>query len=51
MRFNFLNNLTIILTTRKVIDVIDIIDKSLTIERSIPYLINISDRKSTFVAK
>ena len=36
IRFDFLNNLTRILTTRKVIDVRDIIDKNLTIDRSIP---------------
>ena len=36
IRLNFLNNLTRILTTRKVIDVRDIIDKNLTIDRSIP---------------
>ena len=36
MRFDFLNNITRILTTRKVIDVRDIIDKNLTIDRSIP---------------
>ena len=51
IRLNFLNNLTRILTTRKVIDVRDIIDKTLTIDRSIPKLINISDKKSIFVAK
>ena len=51
MRLDFLNNLIRILTTRKVIDVTDIIDKNLTIDRSIPKLINISDKKSTFVAK
>ena len=48
---NFLNNFTRILTARKVIDVMDIIDKNLTIDRSTPYLINIFDKKSTFVAK
>ena len=51
IRLDFFNSLKRILTTRKVIDVMDIIDKNLTIDRSIPYLINISDRKSTFVAK
>ena len=51
IRLNFLNNFTRILTARKVIDVMDIIDKNLTIDRSTPYLINISDKKSTFVAK
>ncbi len=51
IRFDFFNNLIRILTTRKVIDVTDIIDKNLTIERSIPKLINIFDKKSIFVAK
>ena len=51
IRLNFLNNLTRILTTKKVIDVRDIIDKNLTIDRSIPKLTNTSDKKSTFVAK
>ena len=36
IRFNFWNNFTRILTKRKVIDVMDIIDKNLTIDRSIP---------------
>ena len=49
--FNFLNKCTRILTKRKVIDVMDIIDKNLTIDRSTPKLINVSDKKSTFVAK
>ena len=51
IRLNFLNNFTRILTTMKVIDVMDIIEKNLTIDRSTPQLINISDKKSTFVAK
>ena len=51
IRLNFLNNFTIILTTKKVIDVTEIIDKNLTIDKSIPKLINIFDKKSTFVAK
>ena len=51
IRLDFFNNLIRILTTRKVIDVIDIIDKNLTIDRSIPKFINISDKKSIFVAK
>ena len=51
IRLNFLNNFTSILTTKKVIDVTEIIDKNLTIDKSIPKLINIFDRKSTFVAK
>ena len=36
IRLDFFNNLIRILTTRKVIDVTDIIDKNLTIDRSIP---------------
>ena len=36
IRLNFLNNFTRILTARKVIDVMDIIDKNLTIDRSTP---------------
>ena len=36
IRLNFLNNFTRILTIRKVIDVIDIIDKNLIIDKSIP---------------
>ena len=36
IRLDFLNSLTRILITRKVIDVRDIIDKNLTIDRSIP---------------
>ena len=51
MRLNLLTNLTIILTNKKAIDVIDITDNNLTIDKSIPYLRSICDRKSTFVAK
>ena len=51
IKLNFLNIFIIILTTRKEIEVIDIIDKNLTMEKSIPKLINISDKKSTLVAK
>ena len=51
IRLNFLNNAKRILIIRKIIDVTEIIDKNLTIDKSIPYLINISDRKSSFVAK
>ena len=36
IRLYFLNNFTRILTIRKVIDVIDIIAKNLTIDKSIP---------------
>ena len=36
IRLNFLNNFTRILTIRKVIDVIDTIERSLTIDRSTP---------------
>ena len=36
IRLDFLNSLTRILITRKVIDVRDIIDKNLTIDKSIP---------------
>ena len=36
IKLDFLNNLTRILATRKVIDVMDIIDKNLTIDRFIP---------------
>ena len=32
-------------------EVIEIIDKNLTIDKSIPKFINISERKSIFVAK
>ena len=51
IRLNFLNNFKRILTIKTTIDVIDIIDKNLTIDKSMPQLINISDNKSTFVAK
>ena len=51
IRLNFLDNFTRILTTRKVIDVIEITEKNLTIDKSTPKLINIFDKKSTFVAK
>ena len=51
IRLNFLNNFTRILTTKKANDVIEIIDKNLTIDKSIPKLINMSAKKSTFVAK
>ena len=36
IRLNFLNNFTRILTIRKVIDVMDIIDRNVTIDRSTP---------------
>ena len=36
IRLDFLNNFKRILTSRKVIDVRDMIDKNLTIDRSIP---------------
>ena len=51
MRLNLLTNFTIILTNNKTIAVIDITDNNLTIDKSIPYLTSICDRKSTFVAK
>jgi hypothetical protein len=41
----------IILTIRTAIEVIEIIDKNLTIDKSIPKFNNISERKSTLVAK
>ena len=45
IKLNFLNNCIRILTTRKVIDVIDMIDKNRTIVKSIPKLISIVKNK------
>ena len=36
LKLNFMNNFARILTTRKAIDVIDTIEKNLTIDKSIP---------------
>ena len=51
IKFVFFKILTKTLTKRTAMEVIEIIDKNLTIDKSIPKFINISERKSTFVAK